>query len=98
MKAARLYGVGDIRVGDEPVPDPGPGETLVQVTAVGLCGSDLHWVREGAVGGPELPRPLVPGHEAAGVVAAGPLRAQRVAIDPAIPDNTCRACRDGYRN
>jgi L-iditol 2-dehydrogenase len=98
MRAARLYGVGDIRVGDEPVPEPGPDETLVQVSAVGLCGSDLHWFSEGAIGDAKLSRPLVLGHEAAGVIAAGPRRGQRVAIDPAIPDNTCRACRDGYRN
>jgi L-iditol 2-dehydrogenase len=98
MRAARLYGVGDIRVGDEPAPEPGPDETLVQVRAVGLCGSDLHWFSEGAIGDAQLARPLVLGHEAAGVIAAGPRRGQRVAIDPAIPDGTCRACRDGYRN
>jgi L-iditol 2-dehydrogenase len=98
MRAARLYGVGDIRIGDEPVPEPGPGETLVQVTAVGICGSDLHWFSEGAIGDAQLSQPLVLGHEAAGVIASGPRRGQRVAIDPAIPDNTCRACRDGYRN
>jgi L-iditol 2-dehydrogenase len=98
MRAARLYGVGDIRVGDEPVPEPGPGESLVQVTAVGICGSDLHWFSEGAIGDAQLSQPLVLGHEAAGVIASGPRRGQRVAIDPAIPDGTCRACRDGYRN
>jgi L-iditol 2-dehydrogenase len=98
MRAARLHGVGDIRVGAEPVPEPGPGETLVQVSAVGLCGSDLHWFSEGAIGDAQLSRPLVLGHEAAGVIASGPRRGERVAIDPAIPDGTCRACRDGYRN
>jgi L-iditol 2-dehydrogenase len=98
MRTARLYGVGDIRVSDEPVPEPGPGETLVQVTAVGICGSDLHWFSEGAIGDAQLAQPLVLGHEAAGVIASGPRRGQRVAIDPAIPDGTCRACRDGYRN
>ena len=98
MRTARLYGVGDIRVSDEPVPDPGPGETLVQVTAVGICGSDLHWFSEGAIGDAQLSRPLVLGHEAAGVIASGPRRGQRVAIDPAICCQTCRACRDGYRN
>ena len=51
MRAARLYGVGDIRVADEPTPEVGPGEALVQVSAVGLCGSDLHWFSEGAIGG-----------------------------------------------
>ena len=98
MRAARLYGVGDIRLSDEPVPEPGPGETLVQVSAVGICGSDLHWWGEGAIGDAQLSRPLVLGHEAAGVIASGPRRGERVAIDPAIPDGTCRACRDGYRN
>ena len=43
MRVARLHGVGDVRLSDEPVPSAGPGEALVRVTAVGLCGSDLHW-------------------------------------------------------
>jgi L-iditol 2-dehydrogenase len=98
MRAARLYGVGDIRVADEPTPEVGPGEALVQVSAVGLCGSDLHWFSEGAIGDAQLSHPLVLGHEAAGVIASGSRQGQRVAIDPAIPDETCRACRDGYRN
>jgi L-iditol 2-dehydrogenase len=47
MIAARLHGAGDIRPETEPVPDPGPGDELVRVTAVGICGSDLHWFAEG---------------------------------------------------
>ena len=38
------------------------------------------------------------GHEAAGVIAEGSRRGERVAIDPAIPCGVCRPCRDGYRN
>jgi L-iditol 2-dehydrogenase len=72
--------------------------SLVQVTAVGICGSDLHWWDEGAIGDAKLTHPLVLGHEGAGVIAEGPRAGQRVAIDPAIPCQTCRACRDGYRN
>jgi L-iditol 2-dehydrogenase len=72
--------------------------SLVQVTAVGICGSDLHWWDEGAIGDAKLTHPLVLGHEGAGVIAEGPRAGQRVAIDPAIPCETCRACRDGYRN
>ena len=79
MRVARLHGVGDIRIGDEPVPEAGPGETLVQVSAVGICGSDLHWL-EGELGGTDLAQPLVLGHEAAGVIAEGPRRVQLVAI------------------
>src|ERR1700730_5320531 len=72
--------------------------SLVRVTAVGICGSDLHWWDEGAIGDAKLTHPLVLGHEGAGVIADGPRRGERVAIDPAVQDETCRACRDGYRN
>src|SRR5258708_9386792 len=72
--------------------------SLVRVTAVGICGSDLHWWDEGAIGDAKLTHPLVLGHEGAGVIGRGPRAGDRVAIDPAIPDETCRACRDGYRN
>ena len=98
MRAARLHAVGDLRVAEEPVPPVEPGTVLVRVTAVGICGSDLHWWDEGAIGDAKLTRPLVLGHEGAGVIADGPRRGERVAIDPAIPCETCRACRDGYRN
>jgi L-iditol 2-dehydrogenase len=98
VRAARLYAVGDLRVGEEPEPAAGAGMSLVRVTAVGICGSDLHWWDEGAIGDAALAHPLVLGHEGAGVIAEGPRRGERVAIDPAIADGTCRACRDGYPN
>jgi L-iditol 2-dehydrogenase len=98
MWTARLHGTGDLRVADEAEPEAGPDETLVRVTAVGICGSDLHWYEDGAIGDATLARPLVPGHEGAGEIMSGPRRGERVAIDPAIPCETCRACRDGYRN
>ncbi len=40
MQVARLHGIGDHRLNDEPVPPVPPGHSLVRVTAVGLCGSD----------------------------------------------------------
>jgi len=98
VRAARLHAMGDLRVADEPEPRIEPGMSLVRVTAVGICGSDLHWWDEGAIGDAKLTHPLVLGHEGAGVIAGGPRRGERVAIDPAIPCETCRACRDGYRN
>ena len=53
-----------------PVPDPGPGEVLLEVGACGVCRTDLH-IADGDL---PLPRsPLVPGHEIVGrVVSAGP--------------------------
>ena len=98
MRAARLRGPGDLRVGEEPEPAAGAGMSLVRVTAGGICGSDLHWWDEGAIGDATLAHPLVLGHEGAGVIAEGPRRGERVAIDPAITCGTCRACRDGYAN
>ena len=98
MQAARLYGVADLRLSGEPRPVPGPGMSLVRVTAVGICGSDLHWWAEGGIGDAVLEGPLVPGHEAAGIIDGGPRHGERVAIDPAIACGACRPCRSGYRN
>jgi L-iditol 2-dehydrogenase len=98
MKAARLHGAADIRLAEEPTPEAEPGASLVRVTAVGICGSDLHWWAESGIGDASLSRPLVLGHESAGVIVAGPRSGERVAIDPAIPCERCRPCRDGYRN
>ena len=98
MKVARLYGVGDVRIVEEPAPAAGPGHSLVRTTAVGLCGSDLHWFAEGGIGDAVLRRPLVLGHEFAGVVEAGPLRGHRVAVDPAIPCGACARCLEGNPN
>src|ERR1700756_4520442 len=49
------------------VPDPGPGEALVDVQACGVCHTDLHY-REGGINDDF---PFLLGHEAAGVGAAG---------------------------
>jgi len=94
MKVARLHGVSDVRLHEEDLPATAGGETLVKVTAVGLCGSDLHWFSEAGIGDARLARPLVLGHEFAGVTASG----QRVAIDPAIPCGVCELCREGNPN
>lgn len=91
MKVARLHSVGDVRLHDEPLLTPGFDETRVRVTAVGLCGSDLHWFSEAGIGDAQLVKPLVLGHEFAGVTEAG----QRVAIDPAIPCGACEFCEEG---
>lgn len=54
-----------------PIPDPGPLEVRVRVEACGVCGSDVFLQKGGF--GDKVPFPIVPGHEAAGVVdAVGP--------------------------
>lgn len=98
MRTARLHAAGDIRLHDEPVPTPAVGEELVKITAVGICGSDLHWFSEGAIGDASLTEPLVLGHEMGGTIASGPRSGQRVAVDPAIPCWSCTECREGKPN
>jgi L-iditol 2-dehydrogenase len=91
--------VRDVRVEEMPDPPETPsGQSLVRVSAVGLCGSDLHWFGEGGIGDASLDAPLVLGHEFAGVVERGPLAGRRVAVDPAISCQECSQCRAGNRN
>ena len=98
MDVLRLHAAGDLRLHSEPEPVPGPGEILVRVTAVGLCGSDLHWFAEGGTGTASITQPLVLGHEAGGVVASGPAEGERVAIEPARACGHCVPCRAGDGN
>jgi L-iditol 2-dehydrogenase len=95
MIALRLHDVGDVRVHDEPVREPAHDERMLRVTAVGLCGSDLHWFAEGSIGDAVLERPLVLGHEPVAVIEDGPRAGERVAVDPAIPCLRCGPCLDG---
>ncbi|MEJ2287181.1 MAG: zinc-binding dehydrogenase [Deinococcales bacterium] len=110
MKAARLHGPREIRVDEVPEPEPpGPGEALVQVGCVGVCGSDLHTYLDGRIGDTEVVRPAVLGHEFMGRVLAvgeGALDAshrplvggERVAVDPNIADVTHEQYELGHPN
>ena len=104
MKALVLHGIRDLRVEERPEPEAGPGEVLVRVRAVGLCGSDVHYYTHGRIGDQVVERPQVPGHEAAGEVAAlgegvaGLSVGDRVAIEPALPCGRCEFCTTGRPN
>src|SRR5688500_15561645 len=79
------------------VPDPGPGEALVDVQACGVCHTDLHY-REGAINDDF---PFLLGHEAAGVVEAVGDGVDTVAPGDYVvlawraPCGRCRSCRRG---
>ncbi len=98
MKAIRIHSAGDLRMYDEPEPVPGEDEVLLEVTAVGICGSDLHWFGEGGIGDAVLKEPLVLGHEFAGIVQSGEMKGQRVAVEPAISCGHCYFCEQGHPN
>jgi L-iditol 2-dehydrogenase len=70
VKAARLYGARDLRVDDLPDPALRPGWALVHPRAVSVCGSDLHYYREGGIGESRTQQPLILGHEFAGEIVA----------------------------
>ncbi len=98
MRVARLHGWGDVRVEEAPVPLPGAGEALVRIDACGVCGSDaLDWyvARKAAA------RPVVLGHEPAGVVVAlgegvATLSVgDRVFVHHHAPCLACAECRRG---
>ena len=95
MKALRLHAAGELRLHEEPDPEPQAGEALVRVGGVGLCGSDRHWFLEAGIGDAVLREPLVLGHEFAGVVVEGPRAGERVVLDPAVPCERCPLCLTG---
>ncbi|MGW5361525.1 NAD(P)-dependent alcohol dehydrogenase [Actinopolymorpha pittospori] len=104
MRAAVLRGVKDLVLEERPVPVPGPREVLIRVSAVGTCGSDVHYYEHGRIGDFVVDAPLVLGHEASGVVVgAGPGASlhevgQRVSLEPGVPCFTCAQCRRGRYN
>jgi L-iditol 2-dehydrogenase len=104
VKTAQLFGTRDVRLVDLPEAEAGPGQVLLDVTAVGVCGSDLHTYLYHEVGDIRPGGPLILGHEAAGRVrAVGPgvenlAVGQRVAIDPATPCGYCEHCEQGNPN
>jgi propanol-preferring alcohol dehydrogenase len=100
MRAMLLDAPGTpLRAGELPEPEPGPGEVLLEVSACGVCRTDLH-ILDGELDKPKLP--LVLGHQIVGRVAADGERfraGERVGV-PWLgwTDGTCRYCRSGREN
>ena len=67
MKSAVFYGKHDLRVEEQPMPEVGPKDVLIQVKACGVCGTDVH-IYEGDKGAAEVTPPTILGHEFAGVI------------------------------
>ena len=104
MKAAVLHQARDLRLEDVPTPDYGPDDVLVKIGSVGICGSDVHYWRTGAIGDFVVEEPMILGHEVAGVVAevgenVHTLKVgDRVALEPGVPCRHCEMCKTGRYN
>ncbi|HEX5287842.1 MAG TPA: NAD(P)-dependent alcohol dehydrogenase [Streptosporangiaceae bacterium] len=104
MRVSVLRAAGQLELADRPVPRPGPGQVLVAVRSVGVCGSDVHYFEHGRIGDFVVRAPLVLGHEASGRIAAvgagvdGGRVGARVAIEPGAACGACRECRAGRYN
>lgn len=101
--AVFLHAAGDARVAPFNLREGAPGETLIDVAAVGLCGSDLHYYKDGGIGSAVIASPFVPGHEFSGwltedLPALGLARGALVAVDPNRACGHCEHCRAGHPN
>ncbi len=102
MRTVLTVAPRQMQVVDRPEPVAGPGQALVRVEAVGLCGSDLHLYLGDH---PYVVYPQTQGHEFSGTIVAfgegyeGPLKVgDRVAVEPLIACGTCYPCRHGRPN
>jgi len=78
-------------------------EVLLEVAAVGLCGSDLHYYKDGGIGAARIAEPFVPGHEFSGFLVEdleelGLARGTLVAVDPNKACGHCEWCHAGHPN
>lgn len=95
MKALVYTGPEAMAFRDAGDPEPRDGEVVIQVDAVGICGSDMHaWHGHDA----RRPAPLILGHEAAGVVQTGAMAGKRVTVNPLVACMTCSYCKTGRTN
>ncbi len=104
MKAIVAHAAKDLRLEDQEMPSPGPGEVLIRMERGGICGSDLHYYNDGGFGTVRLKEPMILGHEVSGTIealGAGVETVQigdLVAVSPSRPCYTCAYCQKGMQN
>jgi len=105
MQALVLESVGVLAIRDIALPDQvGPDDVRIAVHTVGVCGSDVHYYKNGRIADFILRAPMVLGHEGAGTVVAlgqrvtGLQIGDRVCMEPGVPDLSSRAAKLGIYN
>lgn len=92
MRAVVFESAGNLTLAERPEPTAGHKEVVIEVAAVGVCGTDTH-VFDGEFEGTIFP--LVPGHEASGIVVAIGAGVTHVAVGDQVavnPSTTCGEC------
>lgn len=104
MRASVLVAANTLEIQQRPVPVCDPDQVLVRIEAVGVCGSDVHFFHEAALGDWVVTEPLILGHESAGVIVAvgsavsADRIGERVSIEPQRPDPTSAESMRGEYN
>lgn len=104
MRALVLHGPQDLRFETREIPDAEPGEALIEIGSVGVCGSDKHFYLEGRASSEIVTEPLVLGHEFGGRVvqvgstADAALVGRRVSVEPLMSDPRSAQARRGSYN
>ncbi|PVD29183.1 hypothetical protein C0Q70_11780 [Pomacea canaliculata] len=102
--SAVLFKKGDMRLVERPIPEPKAGEVLLSMRKIGICGSDVKYLYEGAIGSFIVREPMLLGHECSGVVVklgegvTNLKVGDRVAIEPGVPCRRCELCKGGRYN
>jgi L-iditol 2-dehydrogenase len=102
--AVVLKGLRNFQLEQVPYPTPRPGNVVLRMVTVGICGSDVHYYAHGKCGPFELKGPIILGHESSGIVeevgegVTHLKRGDRVAIEPGVPCRHCSFCRSGRYN
>jgi len=102
MKAAALTGIREIKLIDIPKPEiQASDDVLIRIKSIGVCGSDMHYYKEGRIGTQIVNFPFIMGHEFAGeIVEVGSdvkdlKPGDKVAVDPNIHCGKCDQCLNG---
>ena len=102
--ACRIHAAKDLRLDEVPSPELGEHQVEMRLGAGGICGSDLHYFGHGRVGAFVIREPLIPGHEASGIVeriGAAVTRVKpgdKVAVNPSHACGRCDYCLGGRFN
>ena len=102
--ACVLTALNTLEFKEVPMPKAGPGEILMKLEAVGVCGSDVHYYQHGRIGDFVVDFPFILGHECAGTVVelgegvANLKVGDRVALEPGVPCGNCEMCLTGHYN